>query len=40
MLSIHPQFITDTAGKKLMVLPENEFNTMMEELESLEDIYE
>lgn len=38
MLSIHPQFITDTAGEKLVVIPENEFNTMMEELENLEDI--
>jgi len=28
----------DTAGKKLVVLPENQFNSIMEELEELEDI--
>jgi hypothetical protein len=38
MLTIHPQFITDTAGEKLVILPANEFNTMVEELEDLEDI--
>ena len=38
MSPIHPQFITDTAGKKLVVLPANEFDMMMEELEELEDI--
>ena len=38
MITIHPQYITDTAGKKLVVLPVNEFNTIMEELEELEDI--
>ena len=39
MSPIHPQFITDTAGKKLVVLPANEFDMMMEELEGLEDIH-
>lgn len=39
MSPIHPQFITDTAGKKLVVLPANEFDMMMEELEELEDIH-
>lgn len=38
MLSVHPQYITDTAGKKLVVLPMKEFKTLMEELEDLEDI--
>ncbi len=38
MLSVHPQYITDTAGKKLVVLPMKEFKTIMEELEDLEDI--
>lgn len=38
MSPIHPQFITDTAGKELVVLPANEFDIMMEELEELEDI--
>ena len=38
MLTIHPQYITDTAGKKLVILPMKEFKTMMEELEDLDDI--
>lgn len=38
MLTIHPQYITDTAGKKMVVLPAKEFDTLMEELEELEDI--
>ena len=39
MLTVHPQYITDTAGKKMVVLPANEFDTIMEELEELEDIH-
>ena len=38
MVAIHPQFITDTAGQKLVVLPIQEFNSIMEELEDIEDI--
>ena len=38
MLTIHPQYITDTAGKGLVILPQNEFDTLMEELDELEDI--
>ena len=38
MIAVHPQYITDTAGKKLVVLPLNEFDSIMEELEELEDI--
>lgn len=38
MLTIHPQFIKDTAGKGLVVLPQNEFEILMEELEELDDI--
>ncbi len=38
MLTVHPQYITDTAGKKLVILPAKEFNTLMEELEDLEDV--
>ena len=38
MLTVHPQYIIDTAGKKLVVLPLSEFDTLMEELEELEDI--
>ena len=39
MLSIHPQYITDTAGKKMVILPAKEFNTMVEELEELDMSY-
>ena len=38
MTLIHPQYITDTAGKKLVILPLNEFETIMNELEDLQDI--
>ena len=38
MITINPQFINDTAGKKLVVLPAVQFNTIMEELEELEEI--
>ena len=38
MLSIHPQYITDTAGKKMVVLPAKEFDIILEELDELEDI--
>jgi len=30
MLTIHPQYITDTAGQKMVILPVTEFNTIME----------
>ncbi len=39
MLTVHPQYITDNKGKKISaVLPIKEFNTLLEELEELEDI--
>ena len=39
MLSIHPQFIKDSNGaKSLVILPVKEFESIMEELEELEDI--
>ncbi len=38
MTALHPQYITDTAGKKLVVLPLKEYDSMIEELEELEDI--
>lgn len=39
MLTINPQFITDTKGVKLsVVLPIKDFEAIMEELEELEDI--
>jgi PHD/YefM family antitoxin component YafN of YafNO toxin-antitoxin module len=39
MISIHPQYIKDANGEKSMViLPVKEFDTIIEELEELEDI--
>jgi PHD/YefM family antitoxin component YafN of YafNO toxin-antitoxin module len=38
MLELHPQYIKDAAGKNLVILPQNEFEILMEELEELEDI--
>lgn len=39
MVTVHPQYITDSKGQKSMVvLPVSEFHEIMEELEELEDI--
>ena len=38
MTDLHPQFIKDTAGKNLVVLPQEEFEQLLEELEGLEDV--
>ena len=39
MSTIHPQFINDIHGQKsLVVLPVKEFDSIMEELDELEDI--
>lgn len=38
MLTLHPQYIKDTAGENMVVLPQIEFETLLEELEELEDI--
>ena len=38
MIAIHPQFIIDTAGKNLVILPQNEFEMLIEQLEDLEDV--
>ena len=39
MLTVHPNYITDNRGKKIsVVLPMKEFETIMEELEELDDI--
>ena len=38
MVDVHPQYINDTKGNKsLVVLPVQEFESLMEELEELED---
>jgi len=39
MLTVHPQYITDDTGKRIsVILPVEDFNALMEELEGLEDI--
>ncbi len=38
MLTLHPQYIKDTAGNNLVILSQNEFDTIIEELEDIEDI--
>lgn len=39
MIKVNPQYITDTAGKKIsVVIPMEEFKSLMEELEELDDI--
>jgi PHD/YefM family antitoxin component YafN of YafNO toxin-antitoxin module len=35
---LHPQFIKDTAGKNLVVMPQDEFDKLMEAFDELEDI--
>lgn len=38
MVDVHPQYINDTKGNKSMVvLPVHEFESLMEELEDIED---
>lgn len=39
MNSLHPHFITDNSGKRIsVVLPMQEYQTIIDELEELEDI--
>ncbi|MFZ4797092.1 MAG: hypothetical protein ACOYMA_06325 [Bacteroidia bacterium] len=39
MITIHPQYIKDSKGKKsLVILPIYEFDNLMEELDELDDI--
>lgn len=39
MVTIHPQFITDKAGKKISaILPMKEFKAVLEELENMDDL--
>ena len=39
MLTVHPQYIKDANGNmSLFVLPVKEFNSIMEELEDIEDV--
>jgi PHD/YefM family antitoxin component YafN of YafNO toxin-antitoxin module len=38
MVAVHPQYITDTSGRKLVVLSSKEFNSMIDAIEELDDI--
>ena len=38
MKSINPQYIKDTAGNSLVILPAKEFDALINELEALEDV--
>lgn len=39
MIAVHPQYINDAKGQKsLVILPAKEFDTIIAELEDLEDI--
>lgn len=37
-MTLHPQYIKDTAGKKMVILPAKEFEALLEELEDIEDV--
>lgn len=40
MLTVHPQYIKDASGNKsLVILPAEEFDNIMDELEDLEDVH-
>ena len=39
MISVHPQYIKDSNGKKsFVILPVNEFDTLLQNMEELDDI--
>lgn len=38
MFTIHPQYINDNTGEKMVVLLKKEFDSLMELLDELEDI--
>lgn len=38
MHTITPQFIKDTAGRRMVILPEKDFKMLMDELDELDDI--
>ena len=40
MVAVHPQYITDTSGSKLVVLSSKEFDSMIDAIEELDDIQE
>lgn len=38
MYTITPQYIKDTAGRKMVILPEKDFDRLIDEIEELEDV--
>lgn len=41
MNDLHPQFVTDSTGKQVsVILPIQEYNEVMKELETLEEAYD
>ena len=38
MIILHPQYIKDTSGQQLVVLVKKEFDSLLEQLDELEDI--
>lgn len=38
MLNLHPQYTTDARGKQVVVLPREEYDQLLEELEIRDDI--
>jgi hypothetical protein len=38
MHTISPQYIKDTAGRKMVVLPEKDYKKLLDELDELDDI--
>ena len=38
MVAVHPQYITDTSGSKMVVLSSKEFDSIIDALEELDDI--
>lgn len=38
MLNLHPQYVTDAGGQQVVVLPRDEFEQLLEELEIRDDI--
>lgn len=38
MTNLHIQYIKDTAGQNLVILPQDEFESLLSELEELQDI--
>jgi len=35
---VHPQYIKDTVGKKMVILPQREYESIIDKIEDLEDL--